>query len=413
VKARLQNTRKKHLSRSNFDDTASFDDNKYVGDGDYIIVLKEGLSIMSEKAVNSRVKSLCDQYHVENKETYSSTITGFTARNVTLQDAKKMQKEHDIALVERDSLLYIDPTRIDTQQKYTEKNNKNKDTNKNKNDNKNKNKDKDTADDSANEDRVVSFSQQITPWGVERIGSRNVENNPNYRNKRVYVVDSGIAYLPQELNIDTNLARNFISDKWDSWEDCNGHGTHIAGTIGAKDNDIGVVGIAAGITVVPIRTIDCDGVGKISTVITALNYIVEVANPGDVINISLGGRVSQTSMDIAIENASLKGIYFTIAAGNGGYDANLFTPARAEGDSIYTVCALNAENKLASFSNHGMPPIDVCAPGDEIESLSMYGGVEKMSGTSMASPHVAALLVLDQLNIYAEGFVNKLNHLSV
>ncbi len=190
---------------------------------------------------------------------------------------------------------------------------------------------------------------------------------------------------------------NFVTRGKNSADDGNGHGTHVAGTIAAIDNDIDVVGVAAGATVVPVRVLSNNGSGYMSWVLAGVDYVAANADPGDVANMSLGGGVS-TSLDNAVKTAAANGIHFVLAAGNDSMHANNSSPARANGDFIYTVSAIDNNGNFAWFSNYGNPPVDVAAPGVNILSTASGGGATTMSGTSMAAPHVAGLLLLNSLN---------------
>lgn len=236
---------------------------------------------------------------------------------------------------------------------------------------------------------ATGTSLQPFPWGITR-----VKGGVEYRGSNAaWVIDSGIDLKHPDLNVDTNRSRTFIA-RTDP-NDQNGHGTHVAGTIAAINNDFGVVGVAAGAPVVSVRVLDRNGSGTISGVIAGVDYVAANAKPGDVANMSLGGGAS-TSLDQAVINASEK-CYFVLAAGNSSTIATTTSPARVNGTNIYTVSAMGANDNWASFSNYGNPPIDFCAPGVSIYSTYMRGGYATLSGTSMAAPHVAGILLLGDL----------------
>jgi len=167
----------------------------------------------------------------------------------------------------------------------------------------------------------------------------------------------------------------------------------VAGTIAAKDNSIGVIGVAAGATVVSVRVLNRRGSGSYSGVIAGVDYVGANGVDGDVANMSLGGSVSKT-LDAAVLSASKeKGVIFCLAAGNESDDATNHSPARVNGTYIVTVSASDMNNNFASFSNYG-EPVDWCAPGVSIKSTWKNGGYNTISGTSMATPHVAGVLLL-------------------
>lgn len=232
---------------------------------------------------------------------------------------------------------------------------------------------------------------ESTPAGITRVGG-----GANYTGTgRAFVIDSGIFLTHPDLNVDTALSRNFVSRET-SPNDLNGHGTHVAGTIAAKLNGTGVVGVAAGAKVVAVRVLDRRGSGAYSDVIAGVDYVASVGSAGDVANMSLGGPVSD-ALDTAVVNASNSSkVIFALAAGNETDDANNHSPARADGPYIYTVAAVNSSDTFASFSNYSLvnDPVDFAEPGVSILSTWLNGGYNTISGTSMATPHLAGLVLI-------------------
>lgn len=226
------------------------------------------------------------------------------------------------------------------------------------------------------------------PWGVTRVGGG--ESAPV--GPKAWVIDTGIDFEHPDLVVDRTNSKSFLLRKT-SADDGNGHGTHVAGTIGALDNGCDVVGVAAGATLVAVRVLDNNGSGSYSGVIKGIDYVAATGKSGDVANMSLGGGYSAT-LNNAVVKAALKGIRFALAAGNESADAAGYSPASANGDNIYTVSAIDSTDTFAWFSNYGNPPVDCAAPGVSIVSTRNGGGVTTMSGTSMAAPHVAGLLLL-------------------
>jgi len=210
-----------------------------------------------------------------------------------------------------------------------------------------------------------------------------------------WVIDTGIDFDHPDLNVDVSRSASFLTSgsSASSPEDENGHGTHVAGTIAAINNSIGVIGVAPGATVVAVRVLNRQGSGSYSGVIAGVDYVGSHGSNGDVANMSLGGPVSQ-ALDDAVVAASANGIKFCLAAGNESDDANNHSPARANGTNVYTISAMSQGDKWASFSNYGNPPIDYCAPGVSIKSTWKDGGYNTISGTSMATPHAAGVLLL-------------------
>jgi subtilisin family serine protease len=206
------------------------------------------------------------------------------------------------------------------------------------------------------------------------------------------VIDTGVDQNHPDLNVDTTRSVNFVSRGKYKVDDGNGHGTHVAGTIAAIDNTIGVIGVAAGATVVGVRVLGDNGSGSFADVIAGVDHVAAHGNPGDVANMSLAGGYS-LALNEAVQNASAN-VKFAIAAGNNGANASSYSPASAQGANIYTVSAFANGDTWASFSNYGNPPIDCGAPGVSVLSTYKGDGYATLSGTSMAAPHVAGLLLL-------------------
>jgi len=233
-------------------------------------------------------------------------------------------------------------------------------------------------------------SAQETPYGITRVNGGAAYTGTNV----AWILDSGVDLDHPDLSVDASRGFNAFSKGKDgkSLDDGNGHGTHVAGTIAALDNTTGVVGVAAGATVVPVKILDSRGSGSYSGVIAGVDHVAANGDPGDVANMSLGGPVSD-ALDAAVENASSTGIIFVIAAGNSAEDANNSSPARANGPNIYTISAMDINDNWASFSNFGTPPVDYAAPGVSVLSTWKDGGYNTISGTSMAAPHAAGVLL--------------------
>lgn len=229
---------------------------------------------------------------------------------------------------------------------------------------------------------------QVTPFGITRIGGPIIDSV----NVNVAVIDTGIDASHSDLNVVDGI--NFA--KGNKWSDGNGHGTHVAGTIAAKNNDIGVVGVAPGANLYAVKVLDNRGSGFMSDVIAGVNWVANPVNDIDVANMSLGGSISSALND-AVENAVSEGVVFVVAAGNESTDACSKSPASAP--SAITVSALDDRDGVSNndpfayFSNYG-DCVDMIAPGVLILSTWKDGGYNTISGTSMASPHVAGAAAL-------------------
>lgn len=232
---------------------------------------------------------------------------------------------------------------------------------------------------------------QKTPTGISLIHATTTGTV----NVNVAVIDTGIDLDHPDLNVVGGA--NFILGGRNSFDDGNGHGTHVAGTIAAVDNGIGVVGVAPGANLYSVRVLDNSGSGTYSGVIAGIDWVAAHADTIDVANMSLGGSNSQALND-AVEAAVASGVVFVVAAGNENIDACSKSPASAP--NAITVSALDdrdgtldATDSFASFSNYGSC-VDMIAPGVLIESTWKGGGYKIISGTSMASPHVAGAAAL-------------------
>ena len=252
-------------------------------------------------------------------------------------------------------------------------------------------------------DRVISLGSCFTvvaprliTWNISRIGYGNGIG------KTAWIIDSGIDFDHPDLTVDQARSKSFIEGQT-SADDQNGHGTHVAGIIGAKNNTFGVLGVASGASLVALKVLDNDGEGNLSYIIQALAYVSTNAEAGDVVNMSVGGESGSSILDQQVKNIASRGIYFSIAAGNEGKLANLSSPARANGENIYTVTAVDSLDNFASFSNYGNDVVDYAAPGVRILSTWTDNRYAYASGTSMAAPHVAGLLLLRGRSITSSG----------
>ena len=244
---------------------------------------------------------------------------------------------------------------------------------------------------------------QTIPWGVTR-----VKGGPGTGTAGgvAWILDTGIDLNHPDLTVNTTRSRSFTRES--SPDDGNGHGTHVAGTIAANNNSIGVVGVTPDATVIAVKVLNRNGSGPNSGVIAGVDYVAAQGTAGDVANMSLTGGASQ-ALDDAVKcaadgvgaNCSAPGVVkFTLAAGNNSSSAQGYSPARANGPNIYTVSsfaqgasATDTIDPWSSFSNFGNPPVDYAEPGSSIPSTYKDGGYATASGTSMAAPHLAGILL--------------------
>jgi subtilisin family serine protease len=237
---------------------------------------------------------------------------------------------------------------------------------------------------------------QIIPWGIKRVGGPFSYEGKN----SVFVVDTGIQLNHPDLNVCIEKAFDAYHpvNKDLCFIDEHGHGTHVAGTIGALDNFFGVVGVAAGVQVVPVKIFfGPSALFTYSGMIAGIDHVGKVGIPGDVANLSFGGFDKSRALDDAVLNASnKKKIWMVIASGNSSLPGTSFSPARINGDYTITVSAIDALDKYAWFSHFGFP-IKFAAPGVNVYSTTIGGKYRYLSGTSMAAPHVSGLRVLGEI----------------
>ncbi|PNH79994.1 serine protease [Arthrobacter sp. AFG20] len=236
---------------------------------------------------------------------------------------------------------------------------------------------------------TAADTQQSAAWGLDRVDQRALPLSGTYTSASsgagvsAYVVDSGVLSAHAELTGRVASGWSAISDGLGTG-DCNGHGTHVAGTIAGK-----TYGVAKAATVVSVRVLDCNGSGFNSDVIAGLEWVASHHQAGTpaVANLSLGSTTS-AMVDAAVQGIIDDGVTAVVAAGNSAVDACNSSPARVAG--ALTVAASDSADKQAGFSNYGSC-VDLYAPGVGIKSASSSSttATALMSGTSMASPHVA------------------------
>jgi subtilisin family serine protease len=269
---------------------------------------------------------------------------------------------------------------------------------------------------SVQKDTPVSATAQTTPTGINRA---NADASPTAKingvdervNVDVAVIDTGVDLTHPDLNVNTAGAKNCSLLSLNA-NDGHGHGTHVAGTIGAIDNTNGVVGMAPGARIWPVKVLSDLGSGLNSDVICGIDYVAANADEIEVANMSLGGSgeddgncgaTNDDAMHAAICEAVAAGITFVVAAGNDTADSSTFTPAAYDevitvsaladfnglpGGGAAATCRTDVDDTFADFSNYGAD-VDIIAPGVCINSTWKNGGYNTISGTSMASPHVA------------------------
>ena len=318
--------------------------------GQYIVVYKasaEENRPISSRAANEWNKTVLERHQIAGqalKKSFEGRNAGFVAR-LSTEEAQRLAQDEAVAAIEQDRIISLGTC-------------------------------------------FTVAAPRLVTWNIIRVGYGNGIG------KRAWIIDTGIDFDHPDLTIDATLSKSFISGQ-SSAQDENGHGTHVGGIIGAKNNTFGVLGVASGATLISLRVLDKDGKGLLSNIINALAYVSSNASAGDVVNMSVGDEEGiSTTLDQQVKNIAAKGIYISIAAGNETSLANKYSPARANAANVYTVSAVDSLDNFAKFSNYGNDVVDFAAPGVRILSTFTNGRYAYLSGTSMAAPHVAGLLLL-------------------
>lgn len=306
--------------------------------GAYIVVLRDvpGLRRAAEVAAAMGVSSSAIRYE------YGAALKGFAAR-LSESEAARLARDPRVAFVEQDQVMSL------------------------------------------------STVQSPATWGIDRIDQRALPLSGSYAyantgsGVRAYIIDTGIRFTHNEFG--GRATSGYDAVDGGSADDCNGHGTHVAGTVGGA-----TYGVAKGVALVAVRVLDCSGSGTTSGVIAGVDWVTSSHSGASVANMSLGGGAS-TALDNAVANSIGSGVTYAIAAGNSNRDACKFSPARVP--TAITVGATTSSDARASYSNYGKC-LDVFAPGPSITSAwyTSNTATNTISGTSMATPHVAGVAAL-------------------
>jgi len=241
-------------------------------------------------------------------------------------------------------------------------------------------------------DMTANVTQSPATWGLDRIDQRNLPLNNSYTYNftgagvHAYIIDTGIRVSHQQFAGRTGNGFTSINDGQGT-NDCNGHGTHVSGTVGGT-----TYGVAKGVTLHPVRVLSCSGSGSNSGVIAGVDWVTNNHASPAVANMSLGGGIS-SALDTAVNNSINSGVTYAIAAGNSNANACNFSPARVA--NALTVGSTTNTDARSSFSNFGTC-VDIFAPGSSITSSwnTSDTATNTISGTSMATPHVAGVAAL-------------------
>jgi hypothetical protein len=300
----------------------------------YIVVLKDGTT--------TTAGTLAGKVGGSVRSEYRTAVHGFSARLNTTA-AKRLAADPSVSYVEQDRVARIDTT------------------------------------------------QTSPTWGLDRIDQTSLPLSKSYTygpatGVTAYIIDTGIRLSHSEFGGRAKSGYDFVDKDADA-SDCQGHGTHVAGTVGGA-----TYGVAKDVNLVAVRVLDCNGSGSYSQIIAGVDWVTTNAVKPAVANMSLGGAAG-SSLDDAVKRSIAAGVTYAVAGGNDSAAACTKSPARLP--EAITVGATDSSDKQASFSNYGSC-LDIWAPGVGITSSanSSNTGTQSMSGTSMATPHVAGAAAL-------------------
>ncbi|OVE81678.1 hypothetical protein BVY03_02970 [bacterium K02(2017)] len=237
--------------------------------------------------------------------------------------------------------------------------------------------------------------KQIEDWGVKFLQAKNVHTKTKGDQAAIFILDTGAKYDHPDLAAHTlhQYAKNFSDSKF--MDDKDGHSTHCAGLAAALDNNEGVLGVAPAAKLVPVKVLNDNGSGTWQGVASGIKYVADLENfpHRKIISMSLGARGGNPILEEAIEYAIKKGVFIVAAAGNDGYRGRDSVNYPAKYKDVLAIASLDPSGNASSFSSGG-PDVNLAAPGRDTLSTYKGGKYVRMSGTSMATPHVAGAIAL-------------------
>jgi subtilisin family serine protease len=314
----------------------------------YVVVLKDTATLRS-RGVPSSVSTLVQRYGGKAGRTYSHALKGFEV-SVGATAAKRFAADPAVAYVQKNGIYSTQDTQ-----------------------------------------------SPVPSYGIDRIDQRNLPLDNSYTyattasNVHAYVIDTGIRFTHGDFGGRATSGRDTVDNDNDA-TDCNGHGTHVAGTVGGTAH-----GVAKGVQLVGVRVLGCGGEGTTAQVAAGIDWVTANAVKPAVANMSLGGGIDST-LDAAVANSVASGVTYAVAAGNGnalGQAINACNTSPAREPTAITVSATNSSDTKAGFANFGSC-VDIFAPGVSITSAwhTSNTATNTISGTSMAAPHVAGAAAL-------------------
>jgi len=321
--------------------------------GEYIVVYKEDNSL-SGKSANMKTKSqqILSKYAIAEsnlKQIYSKAIQGFAVKGLSEKQVEVLKNSPEVAYVERN---YIRKLRYKKGKPASSL--------------------PATVSNKMATNNTRLSNGEFLPWGINRVGREDGSG------RTCWIIDTGIA-PHSDLNIDTNRSRSFVGG---SWQDEDGHGTHVAGTVAARNNGSGVIGVAYGATLVAVRIFDAQGNTTDAAALGGIDYVANNARNGDTWNYSVGFEertISQADED-AFRNLE-RTTFGAVAAGNNNDDTRFYSPERLRTRNSWVVGNMNRQENPEFDSNFGSS-VDRWAPGNQIWSTWLNGQFRRIRGTS-------------------------------